>query len=55
MQRSPRPSAISDRRMDGLLQPSTDGSRFLVLLTVGDAPATLPLTVVTNWQAALHK
>jgi hypothetical protein len=36
-------------------QPSTDGSQFLVLLPVGDAPTTPPLTVVTNWQAALHK
>jgi Tol biopolymer transport system component/predicted Ser/Thr protein kinase len=36
-------------------QPSPDGSQFLVLLPVGDAPTTPPLTVVTNWHAALHK
>ena len=36
-------------------QASTDGSQFLVLLPVGDAPTTPPLTVVTNWQAAVHK
>ena len=36
-------------------QPSTDGGQFLVLLPVGDAPPTPPLTVVTNWQAALRK
>jgi eukaryotic-like serine/threonine-protein kinase len=31
--------------------PSKDGSRFLVLRSVGEAGAP-PLTVVTNWQAA---
>jgi hypothetical protein len=36
-------------------QPKADGSQFLMLLSVGDAPSALPLTVVTNWQAALHK
>jgi len=36
-------------------QPSTDGNQFLVLLPAGDEPTTPPLTVVTNWQAALHK
>jgi eukaryotic-like serine/threonine-protein kinase len=36
-------------------EPAADGSRFLVLLPVGGAPAAPPLTVVTNWQAALHK
>jgi serine/threonine protein kinase len=36
-------------------QPSRDGTKFLVLRPVGSAPAALPLTVVTNWQAALKK
>jgi len=35
--------------------PSADGSQFLALLPVGDAPAALPITVVTNWQAGLKK
>jgi hypothetical protein len=35
--------------------PSADGSQFLALLPTGDAPAAPPLTVVTNWQAALKK
>ena len=48
------PTLVTDSR--GITyQPSADGSRFLVLLPVGGAPAALPLTVVTNWQAALHK
>ncbi len=36
-------------------QPSRDGRQFLVLRPVGNVPAALPLTVVTNWQAALKK
>jgi hypothetical protein len=36
-------------------QPSTDGKQFLMLLPVGGAPAARPLTVVSNWQAALRK
>jgi Tol biopolymer transport system component/predicted Ser/Thr protein kinase len=48
------PGLVTDRR--GIAyQPSTDGSQFLVLLPVGGAPTALPLTVVTNWQAALKK
>jgi hypothetical protein len=36
-------------------QPSQDGSQFLMLLPVGDAPLSPPLTVVTNWRAASDK
>jgi Tol biopolymer transport system component len=36
-------------------EPSADGRQFLVLLPVGGAPASPPLTVVTNWQAILKK
>jgi len=36
-------------------QPKADGSQFLTLLSVGGAATALPLTVVTNWQAALKK
>jgi eukaryotic-like serine/threonine-protein kinase len=35
--------------------PSADGSQFLALLPVGDAPAAQPITVVTNWQTLLKK
>ena len=48
------PILVADSR-GNTYQPSTDGSQFLVLLPVGDAPTAPPLTVVTNWQAALHK
>ena len=36
-------------------QPSTDGKQFLMVLPVGGTPAARPLTVISNWQAALHK
>jgi hypothetical protein len=36
-------------------QPSVSGRQFLVALTVGEAPPTPPLTVVTNWQSAYKK
>jgi dipeptidyl aminopeptidase/acylaminoacyl peptidase len=36
-------------------QPSANGSQFLALLSVGDAPTAPPLTVVTNWQSAYAK
>ena len=36
-------------------QPSTDGKQFLMLLPVGGAPAARPLTVVSDWRAAVHK
>jgi eukaryotic-like serine/threonine-protein kinase len=36
-------------------QPSADGSEFLMPLAVGGPSAAPPLTVVTNWQAALHR
>ncbi len=35
--------------------PNADGSQFLALLPVGDAPAAPPLTVVTNWLHAYGK
>jgi Tol biopolymer transport system component len=35
--------------------PNADGSQFLALLPVGEAPAAPPLTVVTNWLHAYGK
>jgi eukaryotic-like serine/threonine-protein kinase len=45
---------INDYRQRAVY-PSADGSQFLALLPAGDAPAALPITVVTNWQAGLKK
>jgi eukaryotic-like serine/threonine-protein kinase len=49
------PALVTEFRGGITYQPSVDGSQFLVLLPVGGAPAAPPLTVVTNWRAALHK
>jgi serine/threonine protein kinase len=48
------PNLLTDTR-GVTYQPSTDGKQFLMLLPVGGAPAARPLTVVSNWQAALRK
>ena len=40
--------------MNGFV-PSRDGQRFLVNVPAGGAAAPEPITVVTNWQAALRK
>ena len=47
------PVGLSSREIT--YQPSADGSQFLMLLPVGDAPTAVPVTVVTNWQAMLNK
>ena len=47
--------ATVDATREITYRPKADGSQFLMLLTVGDAPIALPLTVVTNWQATLKK
>jgi len=48
------PALVTDDR-DFQFQPSSDGGQFLMLLSVGGAPSAPPLTVVTNWRAALNK
>jgi dipeptidyl aminopeptidase/acylaminoacyl peptidase len=51
----PESSLITDDRGSITYQPSKDGTRFLMLLSVGGAPTAPPLTVITNWQAGLKK
>ena len=46
---------ITGNKYEFEYQPAKDGSKFLMLLSGGDAPVYPPLTVVTNWQAARAK
>lgn len=50
----PEPSLAPHKGYQFDYQPSKDGNQFLMLLPVGDAPLSQPLTVVTNW-ASVHK
>jgi len=49
------PALLPEFRGGITYQSSADGSQFLALLRVSGASAAPPLSVVTNWQAGLHK
>jgi serine/threonine protein kinase/Tol biopolymer transport system component len=48
------PNLLVNRRAFSFY-PNANGSQFLALLSVGDAPGAPALTVVTNWHAAYGK